>query len=70
MELGFTTRFFVRKNVLSVAGDRRANRPLRAYIFRRELLAMQGCTFMMLHSEFCAVWLSLSDVTGKKNFAH
>ena len=21
---------------------------------------------MMLHSEFCAVWLSLSDVTGKK----
>ena len=20
---------------------------------------------MMLHSEFCAVWLSLSDVTGK-----
>ena len=25
---------------------------------------------MMLHSEFCAVWLSLSDVTGKKNFAH
>ena len=25
---------------------------------------------MMLHSEFCAVWLSLSDVTSKKNFAH
>ena len=25
---------------------------------------------MMLHSEFCAVWLSLSDVTGKKNIAH
>ena len=20
--------------------------------------------------EFCAVWLSLSDVTGEKNFAH
>ena len=51
-------------------GDRRANLPLRACRFRRELLAMQGRTFMMLHSEFCAVWLSLSDVTGKKNFAH
>ena len=25
---------------------------------------------MMLHSELCAAWLSLSDVTGKKNFAH
>ena len=27
---------------------------------------MQGRTFMMLHSEFCAVWLSLLDVTGKR----
>ena len=24
---------------------------------------------MMLHSKFCAVWLSLSDVPCKKNFA-
>ena len=62
--------FLFEKTFGSVAGDRRANRPLRACRFRRELLAMQGHTFMMLHSEFCAVWLSLSDVTGKKNFAH
>ena len=33
-----------------VAGDRRANRPLHACRFRRELLAMQGRTFMMLHT--------------------
>ena len=62
--------FMFEKNFFCVAGDRHANRPLRACRFRRELLAMQGRTFMMLHSEFCAVWLSLSDVTGKKNFAH
>ena len=63
-------RDFLFESVKSVAGDRRANRPLRACRFRRELLAMQGRTYMMLHSEFCTVWLSLSDVTGKKNFAH
>ena len=62
--------FLFKKYFGSVAVDRRATRPLRACRFRRELLAMQGRTFMMLHSEFCAVWLSLSDVTGKKNFAH
>ena len=62
--------FLLEKNFGTVAGDRRANRPLRACRFLRELLAMQGRTFMMLHSEFCAVWLSLSDVTGKKSFAN
>ena len=62
--------FLFEKSVKSVAGDRRANRPLCACRFRRELLAMQGRTYMMLDSEFCTDWLSLSDVTGKKNFAH
>ena len=36
--------FLFEKIVKSVAGDRRANRPLRACRFRRELLATQGRT--------------------------
>ena len=44
--------FCSKKCLGALLGDRRANRPLRACRFWRELLAMQGRTFMMLHSEF------------------
>ena len=40
------------------------------FAFHRRVACFARTHIIMLHSEFCAVWLSLSDVTGKNNFAH
>ena len=59
----------MRKNVKSVVGDRVQTVQFALADFDKSRLLCRTHV-MMLHSEFCAVWLSLSDVTGKKNIAH
>ena len=58
------------KIVKSVAGDRVQTVQFALADFDKSRLLCKDARYDMLHSEFCAVWLSLSDVTGKKNFAH